>query len=239
MLKNVEESLERLDLSYVDIIQVHDVEFCQDMSLMINETIPALESVVRAGKAKFIGITGYDLDILKDIVEKSPVGIINSVLSYARFNLHDDALQEYTEFFTDRGIGVINAAPLAMGLLTNKGPPKWHPATKATKEAVKKAQEIASTFNFSLDDASLGYSLRPSNPNITTTLVSIPTTGILEQNLKIIASPISQEESHMYELIRNELASKGAGNWNGIELCQFKNWLKSQPAYVEGGKIRI
>lgn len=39
----------------------------------------------------------------------------------------------------EKGIGIINASPIAMGLLSNQGPPVWHPATKNIKDACAKA----------------------------------------------------------------------------------------------------
>lgn len=45
--------------------QVHDVEFAQNLDIIINETLPALQKIKESGKAKFIGITGYPLEPLK------------------------------------------------------------------------------------------------------------------------------------------------------------------------------
>ena len=62
----------------------------------MNETLPALESVVRAGKAKYIGITGYDLDAIKTVAEQAQV---DTILTYCRYNLHDESLLDYLPFF--------------------------------------------------------------------------------------------------------------------------------------------
>ena len=45
--------------------QVHDMEFAPSLDIIINETLPALQKVKEAGKARFIGITGYPLDIFR------------------------------------------------------------------------------------------------------------------------------------------------------------------------------
>jgi len=69
-----------------------------DQNIIIKETLPALESVVKAGKAKFIGITGYDLNCMQQIIEKSEIPI-DCILSYARCNFHDMSLNDFEPYF--------------------------------------------------------------------------------------------------------------------------------------------
>ncbi|RXG67440.1 L-galactose dehydrogenase, partial [Armadillidium vulgare] len=130
-------SLQLLGLDYVD---VHDVEYAENLDQIINETLPALQKFVDEGKARYIGITGYVLNSLKEVLERSKVNI-DCVLTYARYTLIDDGLAEYVPFFQKKGVGIINAASLAMGLLTFGGPSKWHPTTPEIREAAKKAAE--------------------------------------------------------------------------------------------------
>lgn len=52
--------------------QIHDVEFAANLDEVINETLPALEQVVKQGKARYIGVTGYPLDILKEAISRAP-----------------------------------------------------------------------------------------------------------------------------------------------------------------------
>lgn len=54
-IRSVDESLGKLGLSYVDVIQAHDVEFAPSLDVVLNETLPALEKVKSAGKARYIG----------------------------------------------------------------------------------------------------------------------------------------------------------------------------------------
>jgi L-galactose dehydrogenase len=65
---------------------------------VVNETIPALVDVVKAGKARFIGVTGYPISVLKEAVERSSFKV-DCVLCYARSTLHDNTLLEYLPFF--------------------------------------------------------------------------------------------------------------------------------------------
>ena len=80
-------SLELLGLDYVDVIQVHEVEFCQSMDQLVNHTIPTLLKFKAAGKARYVGITSYSLQTLKNVVDRFPPGSIDTILSYCRMNL--------------------------------------------------------------------------------------------------------------------------------------------------------
>ena len=118
--RSAEESLKRLQLDYVDIFQVHDVEFAPSPEMIINETLPAVEELKKRGLCRYIGITGYPLGPLKEIVERSHVKI-DSVLSYCRLTLNDSSLQNEFAFFKSKGVPIINASPVSMGLLTPAG----------------------------------------------------------------------------------------------------------------------
>ncbi|KAK5985690.1 hypothetical protein GCK32_021834 [Trichostrongylus colubriformis] len=49
--------------------------------------------------------------------------------------MNDNSIGEFVSFFKKKGIGVLNGSPLSMGLLTERGPPPWHPADDFIKEA--------------------------------------------------------------------------------------------------------
>ena len=87
--QSLKETLENLQLPYVDLIQVHDVEFSQSIDQIVNKVLPTLQGFKKAGKVRYIGITGYNLGVLKNIVKRSPPGTIDTVLSYGRCNMID------------------------------------------------------------------------------------------------------------------------------------------------------
>jgi aryl-alcohol dehydrogenase-like predicted oxidoreductase len=80
------------------MFQIHDIDFAASVDVIVNETLPALQSVVDAGKARFIGVTGYTLSFLKETIERSNTKV-DTVLSYARNILIDDTLKEFLPFF--------------------------------------------------------------------------------------------------------------------------------------------
>ena len=84
-MEEFEKSLARLQLQYVDLIQVHDLEFCQDPERIARKTLPVLEKIVKSGKARYIGITGYPLEEFHKVLDITQVKV-DTVLSYARLD---------------------------------------------------------------------------------------------------------------------------------------------------------
>jgi len=99
----------------------------------VNETIPALQKIKESGKAKFIGITGLPLDIYTYVLDRVPPGAVDVILSYCHYCLNDSSLEDLLPYLKSKGVGIIYASPLAMGLLTENGPPEWHPASPEIK----------------------------------------------------------------------------------------------------------
>src|ERR1039457_6127192 len=81
--RSIDESLQRLQTDYVDLLQAHDIEF-GEVTQIWSETIPALREIQRSGKARHIGISGYPLKMLRSVAKLAPV---DTILSYCRYNL--------------------------------------------------------------------------------------------------------------------------------------------------------
>ena len=157
VVRGAEESLRRLDLEYVDILQVHDVEFAPSIDLLVNETIPALKSLQDRGLCRYIGITGYSLPSMKEILQTSEVSI-DSILSYCRLTLNDSSLITELDFFEKMQVGVINASPVSMGLLAPASIQPWHPASNEIKQACSKAVEYCKENGVDISRIALHYS---------------------------------------------------------------------------------
>jgi L-galactose dehydrogenase len=117
-MASVDESLARLKVSYIDTMQVHDPEFAPSLDVVVNQTLPALVECVRLGKIRAIGITGYPLDMLRELYKLCvAAGIpVESCLSYSHYCLHDTSLVDsgLLAEFTAAGVGVLNGSPLSM-----------------------------------------------------------------------------------------------------------------------------
>ena len=80
----LENSLRRLGIDYIDVYQVHDVNNCKQLDYIVNETIPEMVRLKEEGKIRFIGVTGAYLDTLKYIAERNEN--VDSILSFCRYN---------------------------------------------------------------------------------------------------------------------------------------------------------
>src|SRR5277367_5593211 len=76
--RSIDESLARLRTDYLDVFLAHDIEFVHEKQI-VEEAIPTMRALQREGKARFIGITGLQLNLLRRVAEAEPVDI---VLSY-------------------------------------------------------------------------------------------------------------------------------------------------------------
>ena len=194
--KSVYESLERLNVDYVDVINVHDIEF-SDLDQVINETLPALHEMKEKGLARHVGITGLPLAKLKYVIEHTPKGTVETILSFCHYCLNDDALVDYIPFFEEHGVGIINASPLSMGLLSERGWPDWHPANEELKKRVVMAVNHCKSKHYRIEKLAMKFSV--SNPKITTTLVSSSNPNNFTQNIRWIDEP--QNDTLLQEVL--------------------------------------
>lgn len=187
---SVFQSLERLNVDYIDLINVHDIEFA-DLDLVCRDTLPALIDLRKSGVVKHVGITNLTLRHFKYILDNVPKGTIDSILSFCHYCLNDDSLTDYTGYFEEKGIGVINASPFSMGLLTERGAPNWHPAPAPLKDLCRKAVQHCKSKGKSIEQLAIKYSI--SNPNIATTLFSTSRPEAVLQNIKWANEPLDEE----------------------------------------------
>jgi L-galactose dehydrogenase len=184
--KSVDESLKRIGVEYVDVIHAHDIEF-GDLDQIIRETIPALRKVQKAGKARFVGVTGLPPAAIRRVVEAVPV---DAVLSYCRFELNDTSLLDLAPLLKNRGVGIINASPLGMGLLSSRGTPAWHPAPAELKEVCARAAAHCRANGASMERLAIQYTL--TKPDVTTTVVGSANPAEMENNIQWAGEPIDR-----------------------------------------------
>jgi L-galactose dehydrogenase len=180
--RSVDESLQRLGIDYIDLIICHDVEFVS-LDQVVNEAIPALERARDQGKVGFIGVSGLPIRPLATVAERTKLDFI---LSYCHYNLFDTTLAAWLPKFQSLGLGIINASPLSMGLLSDLGPPEWHPASDEIKQATAAARQYCREQGIDIARIALQFAL--ANPDIATTLCGMKTPEQLQQNLECVGT---------------------------------------------------
>jgi aryl-alcohol dehydrogenase-like predicted oxidoreductase len=187
--ESVYESMERLNVDYIDLINVHDIEF-SDLEMVIKETLPALVELRNKGIVKHIGITNLTLRHFKYVIDHVPAGTVESVLSFCHYCLNDDALADYLDYFEEKSIGVINASPFSMGLLTDRGAPAWHPAPKPLQDLCRKAVAHCQNKGKSIEQLAVKFST--INPRIATTLFSTTRSEAVLDNIRWTNEPLDE-----------------------------------------------
>ncbi|XP_044016791.1 L-galactose dehydrogenase-like isoform X1 [Aphidius gifuensis] len=222
--KSFKKSLERLGVNYVDVLQVHDIEFAPSLDIIITQTLPELSKLVSEGKVKNIGITGYPVSVLKECIEKSNINIA-CVLSYSRYTLIDDTLLKYIPFFKEFNIGLISAAAPCMGLLTDQGPPAWHPADDDVKKQCKNAVEYCQNHGSKIVKLAVWFSMQCKD--IDTHLIGMMNVKEVESNLATLHDGITDKEQQLLNEIQNKYLSNIKGrHWENKELTIYWNSIK-------------
>lgn len=197
VLRSIDESLARLGVDFVDLIQAHDVEYgCLDQ--IQAETIPALHRLVEKGKARFVGATGYPLKPLLHLAQRTR---LDTVLSYNHLSLNDTTLLDVLPKFSAQGVGVINASPLSQGLLTDRGTPAWHPAPDSVKQVCAAVAEFVRTRGSDLAKLAIQFSV--CQTGVATTLIGTADPANLERNLQWVEEPMDEE---LLKLVQAKLA---------------------------------
>ncbi len=205
--ESVNESMERLGIDFIDLINVHDIEFA-DLETVVSETLPALVELRDKGIVGHVGITDLQLENLKWVIEHSPEGTVESVLNFCHYTLNDDKLLDFLDFFESRGIGIINASPLSMGLLSQRGIPDWHPAPKSLVEACERAAKYCAEKGSSIEKLAIQFSV--SNPRIATTLFSSANPANVMKNIQYVEE---QPDMAMIEAVRKIIGNQQRVSW--------------------------
>ena len=184
---SMDESLKRMKVDYVDLIQCHDIEY-GDLDQVVEETIPALGKIQEEGKARFVGITGLPLKIFEYVQDR--IGV-DTILSYCHHSLNDTSLEYLLPYLEKKEVGIINASPLSMGLLTTRGPPPWHPAPAKIQETCMKAAAFCRDRGEDIAKLAVQYSV--SNRRIHTTLVGTANPDNIRKNVEWIEEPLDSE----------------------------------------------
>jgi aryl-alcohol dehydrogenase-like predicted oxidoreductase len=194
--ESVYESMERLNVDYIDLINVHDVEFQADLpgglQKVVDETLPALVELRKKGIVKHIGITDLQPENLKWIIEHSESGVVESILNFCHYSLNDTLLIDFLGFFEQHNVGVINASPFSMGLLSQRGAPAWHPAGKDLQRACAKAAAYCQEKGYPIDKLAIQFSTS-LNPRIASTLFSSANPQNVLKNISYVNEPIDEQ----------------------------------------------
>lgn len=205
LVASLDQSLKRMGLEYVDIFYHHR----PDPETPMEETMLALDGIVRSGKALYVGISNYNREQTKEAVEilkelRTPFIINQRRYSMLDRSIEKDGLKSYA---AENGIGIIAFCPLEQGLLTDKylhGIPndsrvrtdgRFLQESAITPEKVKQLQalqDLAAARGESLAQMALSWILRDGE--VTSVLIGASRPAQILDNVGIVKSRGFTEE---------------------------------------------
>ena len=211
LISSLDQSLKRMNLEYVDIFYHHRF----DPETPLEETMSALDLIVRQGKALYVGISNYNSEqtekACKILNELGTKCIVNQ-LRYSMFERRIEGKQ--FEVHKENGVGTVAFSPLAQGLLTNKyikGIPSdsriakhslYLHETDVTEEKIDKViklNKIAEERGQTLAQMALAWNLRE---DLTSVIIGASSVKQIEDNVKTIENlKFSKEELYKIEEI--------------------------------------
>jgi len=186
--QSVEQSLRHLGTDHVDVLALHDVEF-GDLDQILSESGAVLGERAQAGKTRFTGITGLPLAVFRRALADNAA--LDTVLSYCHATLFDQTLLDLLPDLSAAGLGVINASPTAMGLLSSQGPRSWHPAPADIRATCARAADYCREHGVELAELALQYTC--SLPGIATNLCGTAAPTELAANVAASQCPPDPE----------------------------------------------
>lgn len=212
LIASLDQSLQRMGLDYVDIFYSHR----PDVNTPLEETMGALDLIVRQGKALYVGISNYSAE-----QTQKAAAILNDlgtpcIIHQPRYSILDRWVEDgLLDVIGKRGIGAIAFSPLAQGLLTNRylkeipkdsriskehGFLKKESLTAERQSALRQLNEVALSRGQSLAQMSIAWLLK--DPRITSVLVGASSVAQLTDSLKSLNNiEFSNEELKLIDKI--------------------------------------
>jgi L-glyceraldehyde 3-phosphate reductase len=212
MLASLDQSLKRMGLDYVDIFYSHR----PDPETPMEETMSALDTAVRQGKALYVGISSYSPEQTQEASQILRQLGTPCLIHQPSYNMFDRWIENgLLDVLDQEGIGAIVFSPLAQGQLTGRyldGIPAGARATKTERvwltpaqvtgniDRIRKLNELAQKRGQKLSQMAIAWVLR--QPQVTSALIGASSVSQLDDNLDALANlSFSQEELDAIEQI--------------------------------------
>src|SRR5690606_30802165 len=185
--RSVDESRERLGLERLDVVHLHDFDYegGRHLGQALAEGFPTLRALQAEGVIGAVGAGIYFMAAWKRVLTVVPIDV---ALLHNHHTLSDVRALELLPLLEDRGVGVINAAPLASGLLGGAEPPAWHPAPRRARDVFLTAGRVAASLGTTLPRLAMAFAA--SEPRLPVTLFSARSREELHQGLAWLGEPV-------------------------------------------------
>jgi aryl-alcohol dehydrogenase-like predicted oxidoreductase len=198
IMEQCEKSLKRLQVDYIDLYQCHRY----DPETPIDETLRAMDDLVRQGKILYVGVSEWTATNIADATHTAQERNLDKIVSHQpSYNMIDRHIEpEIVPLCEREGIGQIVFSPLAQGVLTGKYKPGQKPATGTraantqtnmfmhhllndkTLSAVQELQKLADEGGYKLSQLALAWILH--RPNISSAIIGASRPEQVDENIR-------------------------------------------------------
>jgi len=184
--RSVDASAARLGVDVIDVVHLHDFEYEGGVHVeaALAEGFATLHALKAEGRIRAVGAGIYPLDLWKRVLAEAQV---DAIVLHNHHTLADLRAYELLPWTEELGVGVINAAPLASGLLSGGPVPAWHPAPPAARRAFAAAARLTEAAGVPI--ARLALAFAASEPRLPVTLFSCADPDELRRGLAWAAEP--------------------------------------------------
>jgi aryl-alcohol dehydrogenase-like predicted oxidoreductase len=208
ILREVDASLKRLNTDVIDLYQVH----WPDEETRIEETMDALNEILKAGKVRYVGVSNFTVPMMKESLEYTPIVSLQSL-----YNLFQrDVEKEDLPFLEEQGMSLIPYSPLAQGILTGKfniettfgenDVRRHHPLFKneweQTMDKVQRLQTIALSYRRPLGQLATNWLL--TNPVVSSIICGAKTEAQVIENAAAVEWKLQEADVQAMRAIAEE-----------------------------------
>jgi aryl-alcohol dehydrogenase-like predicted oxidoreductase len=181
ILKSLDESRERLGVDYFDIVHLHDIEYDggQLVEQALSEGLEALAGLKQKGEIGGVSVGTYPIELCRRIIRDCPV---DTIMIHNHYCLNDTMMLDLVPLAKEKGVGLINASPFAMGLLSDREAPFWHPAKESERDRFRQAADFCRSRGTTISKLAIQFSTR--NPDIPITVFSTSRPEAVKLNIE-------------------------------------------------------
>jgi aryl-alcohol dehydrogenase-like predicted oxidoreductase len=210
---SVDASAERLGVERLDVVFLHDfdLEGGRHLEAALDTGLGTLHALRAEGRIGAVGAGIYRMDVWKRVLRTAPLDV---ALVHNHHTLLDLRAHELVALAAAKGVGIVNGAPFASGLLTGRPAPAWHPASARARRLLARAARLAEDRGTAL--ARLALSFAASDARFPVTLFGAGTPEEVRRNLEWLRSPpdpalVAEVQELLEPLIGRQWRYRAAG----------------------------
>lgn len=185
--RSIDDSCRTLGVEDLDIVYLHDIEYNggQHTDWALGEGLETLHKLKGEGRLGAVGGGFYPIALWHRVIADCDIDV---GMTHNHYCLNDTQLTDLLPAAEGRGVGLVNASPFASGLLTDRGPADWHPASPEHRALFCSAAEHCRQQGANISQLALRFSV--DHPQIATTMFSSASPASVRRNLEWIQSPL-------------------------------------------------